>query len=95
MIYEHWALQMTFIFYVGIIFPFVFFISGKKYYEKGSIIIIRINIVTALVFFTIAFIFNFKAVCQSISLGYLFFTPAYIIIWIILLIFGINLYNEK
>ena len=94
-IYEHWALQMTFIFYVGIIFPFVFFISGKKYYEKGSIIIIRINIVTALVFFTIAFIFNFKAVCQSISLGYLFFTPAYIIIWIILLIFGINLYKEK
>ena len=94
-IYEHWALQMTFVFYAGIIFPFVFFNSGKKYYEKKSLIIIIFNIIITLGLFMMAFFFNFKTVHQSIPLGYLFFTPAFIIIWIILVIFEILFYKVK
>ena len=94
-IYEHWALQMTFIFYAGVIFPFVLFNSGKKYYEKKSLIIIIFNIIITLGLFMMAFFFNFKTVHQSIPLGYLFFTPAFIIIWIILVIFEILFYKVK
>ena len=32
--YEHWSLQMTFIYYVGTLFPFILFASGKKYVNK-------------------------------------------------------------
>ena len=92
-IYEHWALQMSFFFYAGIIFPYILFISAKKYYEKKSKIIIVINSIITLGLFIMAFIINFITLNQSIPLGYLFFTPAFIIIWILLLIFLIKFYN--
>ena len=85
---------MTMIFYGVIIFPFAFFISGKKYYEKRNIIIIIINSILTLGLFIIALIFNFITLNQSISLGYLFFTP-FLIIWIILLVISIKFYNVK
>ena len=85
---------MTMIFYGVIIFPFAFFISGKKYYEKKNIIIIIINSILTLLLFIIALIFNLSILNESISLGYLFFTP-FLIIWIILLVISIKFYNVK
>ena len=91
-IYEHWALQMTFIFYSGIIFPYVLFLSGQKYYSKKTLIITIINSAISIGLFIMAFLFNFISVNQSISFGFLFCTPAFIIIWLILLIFLIKFY---
>ena len=34
--YEHWAVQMTLLYYSTTIFPFAFFASGKKYYNKNN-----------------------------------------------------------
>ena len=92
-IYEHWALHMSFFFYAGIIFPYILLISAKKYYMKKSKVIIVINSIITLGLFVMAFIINFITLNQSIPLGYLFFTPAFIIIWILLLIFLIKFYN--
>jgi len=91
--YEHWALGMTFLYYVGIILPYTLFSTGKKYYNKNSIIIIVLNVFLCITFFILAFVINFIAVNQSISLGFLFFTPGFIIIWIILLIFSLKFYD--
>ena len=41
--YEHWAVQMTFIYYFATLFPFILIISGKKFYNKKNIIILIIN----------------------------------------------------
>jgi len=91
--YEHWALGMTFLYYGGIIWPYTLFSTGKKYYNKNSIKIIVINGFICIVFFILSFVINFIAVNQSISLGFLFITPGFIIIWIILLIFSIKFYE--
>ena len=91
-IYEHWALQFTFIYYAGIIFPYVLFLSIKEYHKKSKIIFL-INCLISLVLFIMAFYYNFKKVNQSISLGYLFLTPSFIIIWLVLLILCIRFYK--
>ena len=91
-IYENWALKFTFIYYAGIIFPYVLFLSIKGYYKKSKILFL-INCLISLVLFVMAFFYNFKKVNQSISLGYLFLTPAFIIIWLVLLILCIKFYK--
>ena len=40
--YEHWALQITFVYYAGVIFPYVLFSAGKFYHNKKLITIINI-----------------------------------------------------
>ena len=91
--YEHWALGMTFLYYGGIILPYTLFSTGKKYYNKNSIIIKILNGFICIALFILAFFINFIAVNQSISLEFLFITPGFIIIWIILLIFSIKFYD--
>ena len=91
-IYEHWALYLTFIYYAGIIFPYVLFLSIKGYYKKSKIIFL-ISCILSLALFVMAFYFNFKLIRQSISLGFLFLTPAFIIVWLVLLILCIKYYN--
>ena len=89
-IYESWALNLTFIYYAGIIFPYILFLSNKEYFKKSKIIFL-INCIFSLVLIIIGFIFNFKIVKQSINIGYLFLSP-FFIIWLILLILCIKLY---
>ena len=88
--YEHWVLQNTFVYYAAVIFPYVLFSTGKLYYKKK--LIIFINIIVCLVLSLIGFIINFITINQSISLGFLFITPGFIIINIILLIISIKFY---
>lgn len=71
----------------------LYFQQEKKYYNKNSIIIIILNGFICIALFILAFFINFIAVNQSISLEFLFITPGFIIIWIILLIFSIKFYD--
>ena len=91
--YEEFALLFTYIYYGGVILPFVFLNTGKKYYEKKSYTIIIINVILCLGLFCIAFIFNFITINQCLSFEYLFLTPAFVLIWIILFIFSIIFYK--
>ena len=84
--YESWAIQMTFIYYGITLFPFILFASGKKFYNKNNKIIIIIHSVLCLIMWIGSFIINFLTVGQSLSLGYLFFSTAFVIIFIVLLI---------
>ena len=89
--YEHWALQITCIYYVTVIFPYVLFSTGK-YYHNDKFILFA-NTIISLCLSLLGFIINFIALNQSIFLGFLFITPGFIIIWIILLIISIKFYN--
>ena len=93
--YEHWAVQMTFIYYAATVFPFILFASGKKFYNKNNKIIIIMNSFLCIVLWIVSFIVNFRIVAQSISIGYLFFSTAFVYIFIILLILFIRYFFCK
>ena len=84
--YDHWAIQMTFVYYLATLFPFILFASGKKFYNKNNIIIIIINCLLSLALMVYSIYFNFRKVSQSISFAFLFFSTAYIDVFVILLI---------
>ena len=84
--YQHWSLQFTFFYYATTLLSFILFASGKKYYNKKNIIFVIINVVIFFALIIASMIINFKGVAQSISLGYLFFSTAYVYIFLILLI---------
>ena len=87
--YDHWAIQMTFVYYLATFFPFVLFASGKKFYnknDKNNIIIIIINCLLSLGLMIYSIYFNFRKVSQSISFVFLFFSTAYIYVLVILII---------
>ena len=93
--YEQTVLLYTCIYYLGVIFPYVFFNSGKKFYKKKGLAIIIFNSIFFLVFSSFGFLVNFIGVNQSLPLGYLFLTPGFFLMWIILFIFSIIFYNYK
>ena len=84
--YEHWAVQMTFIYYFATLFPFILIISGKKFYNKKNIIILIINTILFYALFMVSMSVNFTTINQSISFPFLFFSTAFVFIFIILLI---------
>ena len=84
--YDHWAIQMTFVYYLATLFPFILFASGKKFYNKNNIIIIIINCLLSLALMVYSIYFNFRKVSESISFAFLFFSTAYIDVLVILLI---------
>ena len=91
--YEHWALQMTLFYYILTLFPFILLASAKKYYKNCNSIFM-INGILFIGLFIASMFINFLTVAQSITIRYLFFSTAYVYIFIILLIlFIINLYK--
>ena len=87
--YEHWAMQISYIYYLSIIIPNVFYLTSlgnclKK--EKNNKIIYLVNLIFSYVSLIGALIINFLPMAQSTSLGYLFFSPFLIIIIIIKII---------
>ena len=85
--YEHWAVQMTLLYYLTILYPFILFASGKKFYNKNiSIIILLINSFLSLSLLALSFYIMVYIINQSISLIYLFFSTSFFYIFIILLI---------
>ena len=91
--YEHWALQMTFMFYATIILPFILFASGKNYYKKYSKNILIINSIITIIVFITGLIINFLTIGQSLDLVFLFFTTAFIIILLINSVLFIKFYK--
>jgi hypothetical protein len=83
--YEHWAVQMSLLYYGTTLFPFILFASGKKYYSKNTKIII-INAILSIVLLCLSFFITFYNVNQSISFVYLFYSTAFVYVFIILLI---------
>ena len=83
--YEHSALEITFLFYLVLIYPNVLLVSGLKYYE--SLLIIYINVYIFFVCFIFNIWINFLLLIGSLSLGYLFFSTGYVICSI-LIFFG-------
>ena len=93
--YDHWAVQMTFVYYAATLFPFILFASGKKFYNKNNIIIIIINFLFSLALMIVSIYFNFRTVGQSISLVFLYFSTAYVyVFFILLIIFIVSFYKE-
>ena len=90
--YEHFAVQMTFFYYIFTLYPFILFASGKKFYNKNNIIVIVINGLVSIILLIISMVINFTTVNQSISLGYLFFSTAYVYIFLTLLVLFIVLF---
>ena len=69
-----------------IAYTFLVFVVTDKF-------ILIANTIISLCLSLLGFIINFIALNQSIFLGFLFITPGFIIIWIILLIISIKFYN--
>ena len=84
--YEHWALQLLWIYYGTTLLSFILFASGKKFYKRNNIVFIVINSIFCLLLIIGSLYINFRVVAQSISLGYLFFSTAFIFIFVVLLI---------
>ena len=84
--YQHWSLQFTFIYYGTTLLSFILLISGKKYYNKKNWIIVLINVIFFCVLIIVSMIINFRTLAESILFGYLFFSTAYILIFLVLLI---------
>ena len=84
--YQHWSLQFTFIYYATTLFSFILLISGRKYYNTKNLIFVLLNSIFFLALIIVSMIINFRTVAQSISFGYLFFSTAYIFIFLALLI---------
>lgn len=84
--YEHWALQITFIFYGTIILPFILFASGKNYYKHNSKMLLIVNSIIAIGIIISGLIINFLTIGQSLDLVFLFFSTAFIIILVVELI---------
>jgi hypothetical protein len=84
--YQHWSLQYTFIYYATTLFSFVLFVTGKKFCIHKNYIILFVNGLVFFIMFIFSMIINFKSIAQSISIGYLFFSTAYIYIFLLLFI---------
>ena len=82
--YEHWAVQMCLLYYVTTLFPFILFASGKKFYNTK--IIILINGLLSIVLLFLSFYVTIYNVNQSISFVYLFYSTAFVYVFIILFI---------
>ena len=76
--YEHWAMEITYIYYMTIIIPNVLYLTSFK--SNKIILFFNLFISYATIIGTIYL--NFRSLAQSISFGYLFISP-YIIILII------------
>ena len=85
-IYESWALQFTFIYYATIILSWIFFSTGKKYYEKKNYVFIITNILICITLFVIGMIINFITLAQSLTFVLLFFTTGFILVLVVLFI---------
>ena len=91
--YEHWCVQMIYIFYVSVIFPYAIFCSGFSYYNRSNLLR-NINYIVLLYLFAKSFYLHIYAMAQAISLFPLILTSGNVICWIFLTII-IYLFRNK
>ena len=78
-LYENWAMEITYSYYLFIIFPIIFFFSSISY-KKIKLIFIT-NCIISVILILYGFLFTFTLLAQSTSFEYLFFSPYFIILF--------------
>ena len=89
--YEHWAMEITYIYYLTIIIPNVLYVTSLK----TNKIIYLFNLITSYVIIIGTLVINFNALSQTTSFIYLFFTPYIILLIIIKIIVHFFSYVEN
>ena len=92
--YEHWCIQMIYMFYVSTIFPYVIYISAYSYHKRSK----KIKYINNTIILLMSIIFSYNHIycmAQSISIIYLLLTSGNIICWIILIIITCKYYYPK
>ena len=92
--YEHWAMEITYSFYLFIIIPSVFYVTAINYYKKRKLIYI-INLVFNIFFLLLALMINFTILAQSIPFEYLFIGPYFVLLLAVKIIVHKYSYIEK
>ena len=91
--YEHWCIEMVYIFHISIVLPFIFYFSSISYHKRSRIIK-YINCSIIIMIFVIFFYHHIFFMAQAISIMYLILTSGNIICLIFLIII-IALFKEK
>ena len=74
--YENWAMEITYSYYLFIIFPNIFYLSSILF--KKDKIILFTNSIICILLILFGFLFNFTLLAQSTTFEYLFFNPYFI-----------------
>ena len=85
--YDEWALEITFGYYITVIMINAIYLGGYKYYNSGyknGVVVHIINLFLNFVFWGGGLFLNIRFVGESIWWPYLFLTPIYVVIPIIL-----------
>ena len=96
--YENWAMEITYSFYLFVLIPSIFFLTGIRYYvKKGKRIksIYIFNLIFNFIFFLGALMINFTILAQSTSFRYIFFGPYFILLFYVKIIVHAFSYIEK
>ena len=76
--YEHWCIQLVYLFYISVLFPNIIYLSGYSYY-KYSKKIKYINYCITSIIFILSFYQHIYIMAQSISFVFLIFTSGNVI----------------
>ena len=83
--YEHWCLQLVYLFYISVLFPNIIYLSGYSYY-KYSKKIKYINYCITSIVFIFTFYKHIYIMAQSISFLYLLLTSGNVICCILIFV---------
>ena len=83
--YEHWCIQLVYLFYISVLFPNIIYLSGYSYY-KYSKKIKYINYCITSFIFIISFYWHIYIMAQSISVVYLLLTSGNVICCILIIV---------
>ena len=92
--YEHWAMEITYSFYLFIIIPSVFYVTSINYSKKKRMIYFT-NLIFNIFFLLLALMINFTILAQSIPFEYLFIGPYFVLLLAIKIIVHKYSYIEK
>ena len=92
--YEHWCVQMIYMFYISVIFPNIIYLSGYSYHQRDKILKYINNFIIS-IFFIITFYFHIFFMAQSNSLLFLLLTSGNILCSIFIFIIVFIFKNKK
>ena len=92
--YEHWAMEITYSFYLFIIIPSVFYVTSINYSKKKKMIYFT-NLIFNIFFLLLALMINFTILAQSIPFEYLFIGPYFVLLLSVKIIVHKYSYIEK
>ena len=91
--YEHWCIQLVYLFYISVLFPNIIYLSGNSYY-KYSKKIKYINYCITSFIFIFSFYQHIYIMAQSISIVFLLLTSGNVICCILIFVI-IKIYTKN